>query len=415
MDTEKNIISKIYDTLADTFDISNNSKGNLLQIAWPGEQIKTDEFRMEDGQFDLNMIAERLSEIANSAPIFNTVKFDDSGNDIDEFYYSIISSASFFSENGNNPQQKLIADALYVYEQNRRDYSKDPFIYYHLCKARPTDWYDDSAPDNWTKIEIKEEEEPNEFDTPFFKNGGASLLNSGIWRTPVTVPKNSINELIDFKIQELENSDKAQFDKFSMPGSTIPISPWPIGSEDKNYFTEYPVFCGSTLNIYKKYRSYFDQHPLDEDSFNLVKRRMNNLLFPNNFQLVEISTNAKGLSISFDYRKITIERPWLNLSMLSFPNWYIRGSKANFFSNGSAIDNDGRFPLITTSFILVRNLKFSAKWSGSDYQKLLKVGSFGPFNLAGSVRKESTINIPGMQIMAYTSKVMPPLAPLNSI
>jgi hypothetical protein len=142
-------------------------------------------------------------------------------------------------------------------------------------------------------------------------------------------------------------------------------------------------------------------------------------------QQFNMSSDTSNMMVSFRFGRVEIRRRWLNPSLFSLRGWSTAGRSPGAYSNGNSSDNSGIFPLLTTSFIVARDLKISASWSHTDLQTASKsinasasVG-WGPFSLSGSYSNSSssrrfnssfdgtTITMSGMQIVAWLSTIVP--------
>lgn len=95
-------------------------------------------------------------------------------------------------------------------------------------------------------------------------------------------------------------------------------------------------------------------------------------------------------------------------------NWYMYGTKAGEYSNGSGLDNPGMFPLLPTSFIVIRDLKITANWSNDDRQNLGQATALGFFDIRDSTLNQNTLEVKGLQVLCWLSTVMPQLPPASS-
>jgi hypothetical protein len=139
------------------------------------------------------------------------------------------------------------------------------------------------------------------------------------------------------------------------------------------------------------------------------------------------SSETNDLRVSFEYTLVTIRRPWLNASLFGTKGWdagnlYAKG----LISNGTKRGQDAAvMPLLPTSFVVVRKVKISAKWSKADWSLITsKTGGgggfgIGPFSISGSYAHSSsntsftsamasgTITVPGVQIIGFINQVVP--------
>ena len=176
---------------------------------------------------------------------------------------------------------------------------------------------------------------------------------------------------------------------------------------------------------------------------------------------------AKQLTISLEYGLMTIRRPWLVSDLFYMGNWYLVGNRKNCVSDGTEknqanltdINKLPLLPMIPQQMLVIRNVVISAKEWGSDGEVLQN--SFGGFqdsssssssseagtagvclgfiSFGGSAGHEethakgqgsswsasgatghygatfdgSTLKIPGAQIIAFLSDIVPATPPLD--
>lgn len=175
------------------------------------------------------------------------------------------------------------------------------------------------------------------------------------------------------------------------------------------------------------------------------------------------TNSAKNLHIELEYGLCTIVRPWLISDLFFLKNWYLVGTKKNSVSDGTidgqADSQDKALPMIPQQFLVVRNVTIRTSEWGSDGQVLSdyygaaqgstasasssKAGSGGvslgfisfggsashsTSNASGqssgfSARSSSdhfgttfdgtTLRIPGAQIVAFLSDIVPANPPLD--
>nr|AUN36857.1 hypothetical protein [uncultured bacterium] len=141
--------------------------------------------------------------------------------------------------------------------------------------------------------------------------------------------------------------------------------------------------------------------------------------------------SSEGLSISFKYAVVDIERPWLNTILLNLSNWFVVGCKKNCISNGDAnqqkpSDNEAFWlPAIPTQVIVVKDLVIKTqdaqRFAGSVKAGTSGGGSFGwgPFTIGGHYEHDSSkgtnsieqvdggLKIDGVQIIGWISQILP--------
>ena len=82
------------------------------------------------------------------------------------------------------------------------------------------------------------------------------------------------------------------------------------------------------------------------------------------------SNSAKNLHIELEYGLCTIVRPWLISDLFFLKNWYLVGAKKNSVSDGTidgqADSQEKTLPMIPQQFLVVRNVSISTSEWGSD-------------------------------------------------
>lgn len=140
-----------------------------------------------------------------------------------------------------------------------------------------------------------------------------------------------------------------------------------------------------------------------------------------------MDAQTTNVQVSFMYKLVTINRPWLTLSILGTQGWDLSNlySKGQI-SNGSKLNQlNAKMPLMPTGFVIAKQIKITAKWSQQDLEYIKKQTSagggfsIGPFSIGGSYTGSSThstytssingdtIVAPDMQIIGWLSQVVP--------
>lgn len=139
------------------------------------------------------------------------------------------------------------------------------------------------------------------------------------------------------------------------------------------------------------------------------------------------SSETRDLRISFQYTLVTIRRPWLTFNLMATKGWNVgnlfgKGKISNGTKSGQ---NESVWPLLPTSFVVVKDVVISASWSKADLDLIKKHTSggggfsIGPFSIGGSYAHSSSketyqasitggkITVPGVQIIGFISQVLP--------
>ena len=124
-----------------------------------------------------------------------------------------------------------------------------------------------------------------------------------------------------------------------------------------------------------------------------------------------VANSTDGFSISFKFCRVNIDRPWFKLALLSHKNWSMFNTAVGEYSSGRVDENPGIFPLLPVSFIVIRDLKITANWSSQDQTTMSNAVSFGPFDITDGNMQQNTLQVKGMQIIAWVSRPTPLLPP----
>lgn len=107
--------------------------------------------------------------------------------------------------------------------------------------------------------------------------------------------------------------------------------------------------------------------------------------WPSVVQPIQIENSS--VNLSFKYLTVNIIRPWFMISLFDLPNWTLSTGPGSL-SNGKTEGNNGSFPLLPLSIIMVRDI-IAVDASGNNlYQDM------------------------GLQLVAFVNKVMPFSPPL---
>ena len=97
----------------------------------------------------------------------------------------------------------------------------------------------------------------------------------------------------------------------------------------------------------------------------------------------QATSKNSDLTISFSVRKVNVNRPWLDRTILEYPTLGIRELPKYEWSNGSLNPktNKGTFPLLPTAFIVAKDVTISnfqmSTAQSSDYKKTKTDASMG--------------------------------------
>ncbi|WP_426343137.1 hypothetical protein ACN9MU_16995 [Pseudoduganella sp. R-32] len=456
MSNTVDFIGAVYDELARLLNISDANPSTVMQMAWPGFSLSAQDFKPANnpnGPYDPQVAKETFSHIANIAPSLANAYFQNSGLEVDDLYEILLTGAipgGATPDNiGTNPMYKMFSDSQYEFLQARTGSASDPNSFYYPCLATPSNWYDEAAAQFWPTLNMQSGAiKPAAQTSQFVKAGGPTLVNKGVWKlrpadvTKANLIKANANQLIVKRAQVA----------LAKPIGPIPVVTKPLNLHAATAIkampaiaplagakpavmdvTKSPVFVANLAKA--NAQTLFKQKSAPASSYNrynlakqlqavdLTQKDLNvgRIDVANRYHLVnlvneELQTKPAGasdnFSISFRYCRVNIDRSWFKLALLKTKNWYMYGTKAGEYSNGSGTDNPGMFPLLPTSFIVIRDLKITANWSKEDRQNLGQATALGYFDIRDSTLNKDTLEVKGLQILCWLSTVMPQLPPM---
>ena len=465
-------IDKLYSTLAELLNVDESSQSMFIQMAWPGYSLSPADFKpggSPNSAYDKDIAKEVFSSLANMAPTFNKTKFENSGYEIDDLYEILIASAIPVGATpdtiGTNPMNRLFSDAQFELTQARRGSKSDPNLFYYPCGATPGNWYDEIAAQSWPTISIKSADiKPINKPTPIFRepNGHRDIWKLRPTRIDSTVLKSKLQQTVNLKADK----EKQQLQLFqsklgglskraiaptlktkpldaNIAKATRSLSP----SARKRSTTSATLLTPSATPEFSKTLAQArntavfktKSTPINILSNSKFKANLQNItvspqtlelkaakdlsfsqkvlateLLNQQLETKPVSTTTNGYSLSFKFCRVNISRSWFKLALLSNKNWYMFNTATQEYSTGSADDNPGMFPLLPISFIAIRDLKITANWSQEDKKNLDRAVSFGPFDLRHRTINNNTLEVKGLQIIAWVSRLMPPLPPTQA-
>lgn len=375
-----------------------------------------------------------------------------------------------------NPINRLFSDAQFELLQARRGSKSNPNVFYYPCGATPSNWYDPAAAQSWPTLNIKSTDikpvlKPTPIrdkPVPIFDREGAQLLrDEGLWKlrsdrinsTDVksilqqTVNRKAVKQVRRFKavedssVRALRGMGSPVVRTKSLDANVAIAARSAIGSA-RNLsrsrvadvrLTRSPEFSNTLMkarnadvfktkslpvNIVSKeaFKANVKNITIDQQKLEVKTSKKINVsekfvirdLINEQLPTKPSSTATNGYRLSFKYCRVNIDRDWFKLALLSTKNWYMFNTAAQEYSTGNADDNPGMFPLLPVSFIVIRDLKITANWSQEDKRTLGQAVSFGPFDIRQRTLRQNTLEVKGLQIIAWISRLMPPLPPTQT-
>jgi len=470
MATATDFISNVYDMLAKTFSLDSASTDLYLQMAWPGFSISPTDFKpatMPQGPYDPDIAEQTFSSIANIIPALSKVKFDNSGFEVDDIYELLLSGAipvgTTADTVGTNPLYKLFSDASFEFLNAKKGSKNDPNEFYYPCHATPNNWYDEAAAASWPTITIASDDvKPPAPSSTFVRSGGsAALASQGLFKLkPTTVNEAAIKTNVGKALTTLSTTIAAKVKPVAAPvAKTVVAKPMAVHMNTAMVATAAHATAGTAVAKPKdptairthafaesfttaRTQQLFSQkvtptNVIATDKLHTVLQTAsinkstlainvdkkvpigNAILLKNllNQQLdtKHVSTTTNGFSVSFKVCRVNIDRPWFKLTLLNTKNWYMFGTSQDEYSTGSADVNPGMFPFLPVSFIVIHDLKIKANWSQEDKTTVSQSVAFGPFDISNGSFNQDTIEVKGLQIIGWISRLTPALPPAASV
>ena len=143
--------------------------------------------------------------------------------------------------------------------------------------------------------------------------------------------------------------------------------------------------------------------------------------------------DAESFELSAKLGVVRIYRPWLNDLIFRMNKWFVDNFNKDGISNGELKGNESSaIPLIPTAFIVAREIEITSDFGSEDKKHVEKSVSgsanvgWGPFRISGHYSHSSskdtftstfdggTLKVPGMQIVAWVSEIVPASPPENA-
>jgi hypothetical protein len=117
--------------------------------------------------------------------------------------------------------------------------------------------------------------------------------------------------------------------------------------------------------------------------------------------VVRTHSAATGITISLEYGLCQIFRPWLDTELFRLKNWYLVGEDANAISDGQidsqVLQKGPLMPMLPVRFLVVRNVKITAREWGADAERLKSVSD----NAQSDAASSSTSGTAGVAFLGF--------------
>lgn len=375
-----------------------------------------------------DVVLERFSDLVNRLPIEqdDDVNIIFSGNLLDDtYFYQILNASIPFAKDTDpnkeeiiNAVSKIIADAKMEFDKSSLARQGMP-SYFRASYANPEQWYNKSNTDDWTShvFNASETTESLVKDSP----------KSQLWKLKLndTVLKQilPVNEVEPVKANDLFNHVvlmKTNPNFLKVATATTTINPANLalktsfnrridktvelknlkanrfGSENIDHQTVLPIKENFTLQ---------DNIKQTVATLDLKQRYYVNRFIKENAPTQPATTDK--ISISFDYCKVDIRRPWLFSTLFHNRSWFVPNTKKGELS---ASDTGGNISLLPIGFVAIKNLSIEANWSDLDKTNSKTATDFGPFEVDSEI-VNNKLSHEGIQIIGWVLQKMPDLPP----
>ena len=269
----------------------------------------------------------------------------------------------------------------------------------------------------------------------------ANLNNAwDTWRsqgaTQVEQALSAMDHSINSAVLSILEGDQKIYSNSQLAGQTVGGAPWHLSyGQPTNWYdpsvSGFAQFNVSTQNLKTTADSKFTSYGGGTSfSFGLwsVGGSFNHTKGATNYHM-----DATNLQISMEIGVVRLFRPWMDGSVYSMGGWNMGDAyKKGRISTGNlktAASEKAVMPLLPTAFIVARNISISGDWSSEDKSHIESATSgsasvgWGPFQIGGNYSTSSSkdtfvsnfqdgsIKIPGLQIIAWVSEIVPQCPP----
>lgn len=397
-----------------------------------GSLISDDDFTGANPTEETGIALERYSDLVNRLPIE-----DDDGlnilfstNLIDDIYYYRLLNASipFASDTDPNKEDiinavsKTIADAKKEFEQLSLAREGIP-TYFRASYAAPNNWYDRTNKEIWTNHLFQAAEPAS---TPVNNNPKFQL-----WKLKVddailqnVLPVKNITdpvkpaELYDRVLLMKKNpalSIPAIAATRSVHESMSPAAHLTTAADRTSAINVRDHRSGQAITEVRDHRNGSSAATGNFTIHNTLQKTILKLGWKQRYVVNQyIKENAptqpattNDITISFDYCKVDIRRPWLFNTFLSNDSWFVPGMSKGQLSSLNTTDNISVLPI---AFVAIKNLSIEANWSDTDIAHSQEATDFGPFEVNGGIINNK-LSHEGIQIIGWVLQKLPDLPP----
>lgn len=392
-----------------------------------GSLISNNDFLDVNQSGNNGLILERFSDLVNRLPVEDAdgLNMLFSSNLIDEtYYYRLLNASIPFSKDDNPNKEDIISTISKIISDAKGEFEKSSLArqgiatLFRASYANPENWYDPAGKEIWTSHNFQASETtttPAPVNNPKFQlwklKADDSVLENvlSIKNTEPVKPaelyrhvllmKSNVKPLTATKQDVIRSAVMA-----ATPMNTISLPTIRDHRSDKTATIRDHRDGGTALN------SFIIQNSLRTNltQLDLKQRYVVNGYIKSNAPTQPSTT--KSLTISFDYCKVDIRRPWLFNNFLNNNSWFIPG-----FHKGQLSESDSEVDLtiLPIGFIAIKNLSIEANWSDTDLVNSKNATDFGPFEVDAEI-VNNKLSHEGIQIIGWILQQMPVLPPVDA-
>ncbi|NAZ77367.1 hypothetical protein GTQ99_18350 [Kineococcus sp. T13] len=384
--------------------------GVLLLVEPAGKDLDPADFSADSA-----VSAEAFSDLVNPIPV-PAATYVDSGRRLDDLAMMVLRNATVVPDSPSaTAASLLLSDARADLELMVRA-SSTPGDLYRPANASPSTWWQDGG---WGQVSFTVgPQQPPAPLPPVFQAPPVvprlawKRLPRGLEATSPTVRLMTGGKLSMTSLRALELAQPVVEPTSGRRLGAVPRAAALLQASEARTAVHAGVEVGTRTGSFRQLGG--RKRMIGEDGAPVVPLRLKDALLESRaIDAVLEETPAQppggGVSFSFSYKVVDIDRPWWHPEVFDQPGWSMPGFPEAAVSTGTPADNPGLIGVVTTRMLVVRDLRISGEWSGADgaaaagaQQELGAVG-LGPFALTGDVGWDgTTLSRPGMQVVAWT-------------
>lgn len=344
---------------------------------------------------DLNIFLSPLSEIDSA------------------YFYQILGPASAYVPEGTEASAaqsimssvgQLKGEGVKRYQNANAESLTGLMIKYKPSLASPTDWYNKDKNELWTNhsFQISESTAPPVQGKPQHNQLWRMKIDDAEMQKVLELPEPQpvAPNILFAKL----NSQKPKSVRMMNVSSAL-VQPRETATGVNPKLARKAMLAPQVATRFSIHSNYLSEH----SKLTIGKRLLVNQKLVENAPTQPSDT--KKISISFDYCKVDINRPWYFDSFINNRSWCIPNVGKGTLNNNT--NGSIGFGEITTAFVAIRNLSIEANWSTVDIENSKNATAFGPFKVRSEI-VNNKLSHEGIQIIGWFLRKMPELPPNNA-